>query len=175
MVLEKSMIEDTLTLSEHLECIDKYICNPKEGLPEEVFLFATEITPMVNVDLLVRDKNGRILLSWRKDKFYDEGWHVPGGIIRLKETFEERIRKVASIELGCEEIYYNPTPIDIVPIICPHMKQRGHFISFIYECSFPDNFEIKNHVEKNQAGYLKWHSTCPDNLLSVHSFYRKYW
>lgn len=164
-----------MELAEQINQIRKYINRAEDGLPEELFLFATEITPMVNVDLLVKDKDNRILLSWRKDEFYDEGWHVPGGIIRLKETFDERIRKVAEIELGCKNIIYNEQPIDVVPIICPEMKQRGHFISFIYECSFPDGFEIHNAVSENQAGYLKWHDTCPNNLLKVHSFYRKYW
>jgi len=24
------------------------------------------------------------------------------------------------------------------------------------------------------VGYLKWHESCPDNLLEVHKMYRKY-
>ena len=84
-----------------LEKVRDEISNPKDGLPEEIFLFATEITPMVNVDLLIKDKDGRILLSWRNDRFYDKGWHVPGGILRLQETFEQRIQLTALEEIGC--------------------------------------------------------------------------
>lgn len=162
-------------LVESINTIRKYIDKPKEGLPEEVFLFATEITPMINVDLLIKDKNGRILLSWRKDRFYEEGWHVPGGIIRVKESFEERIIKVGEAEIGCKKILFNPNPLEIVSIICPEMKQRGHFITLVYECNLPDGFEIDNKVKEYEAGYLKWHESCPDNLLNVHEFYRKYW
>lgn len=169
------MKTDVKKLKNLLEQLEEFIDKPENGLPEELFLFATEITPMVNVDLLVKDSNGRILLSWRKDEFYEEGWHIPGGIIRLKETFEERIRKVAETEIGCDNIVFNPKPVEICPIICPGMKKRGHFITFVYECELPKGFVIKNRVKENEAGYLKWHESCPDNILKVHEFYGKYW
>ena len=66
-------------------------------------------------------------------------------------------------------------PIEVVPIIIKEMKTRGHFITFVYECRLPAGFELRNEGRKEtDAGYLKWHKTCPDNMLSVHHFYRKY-
>lgn len=59
---------------------------PEKGLPEPVFEFVSSVTPMVNVDLLVRDENNRILLSWREDKFSGNVWHIPGGIIDRKSV-----------------------------------------------------------------------------------------
>lgn len=162
-------------LKEKIDQLRASVENPETGLPEELFLFATEITPMINVDLLIKNEKNEILLSWRKDRFYEEGWHVPGGIIRLKETFEERIQKVAEMEIGCSDIVFAKQPIEIVPIICPEMKQRGHFISLVYECRLPIGFEIRNEVKEYEAGYLQWHAICPNNILKVHEFYRKYW
>lgn len=75
------------TLKIYIEGIRDYIDDPRNGLPEELFLFATEITPMVNVDLLVRDDEGRILLAWRDDDIYGTGWHVPGGNNTIKGKF----------------------------------------------------------------------------------------
>lgn len=155
--------------------IKKKIDSPQLGLGDELFLFATELTPMINVDLLIKDKNNRILLSWRKDNFYDEGWHVPGGVIRLKESIEHRILEVSKNEIGCDNIVYKKEPTEVVQIICPEMQQRGHFITLVYECSLPDGFEVHNDVNEYEAGYLKWFSECPADLLDVHSFYRKYW
>ena len=157
-----------------LEKVRDEISNPKDGLPEEIFLFATEITPMVNVDLLIKDKDGRILLSWRNDRFYDKGWHVPGGILRLLETFEQRIQLTALEEIGCR-VEHSIEPIEIVPIICEDMIQRSHFISFVYECKLPDDFEIDNGERKmGDAGYLEWHDKYPNDMLKVHEFYKKY-
>ena len=162
------------TLKTYIEGIRDYIDNPRNGLPEELFLFATEITPMVNVDLLVRDDEGRILLAWRDDDIYGTGWHVPGGIIRLKESFLERIQKTAELELGCNVIA-GETPLEIVPIICPEMQVRGHFISFVYECKLPNDYCINNgNRSRHERGYLEWHKRFPDDMLEVHGFYKKY-
>ena len=70
------------------------------GLPDEVFYYISRTTPLVNVDLLIKDENGRTLLSWRNDRYAGKGWHVPGGIVRFKETLETRVQKVAEIEVG---------------------------------------------------------------------------
>lgn len=157
-----------------LNKVRKKISNPQKGLPEDVFLFATEVTPMVNVDLLIRDEYGRILLSWRNDEFYEEGWHVPGGILRLQESFEQRIQLTALEEIGCK-VEHSDAPLEIVPIICKGMSQRSHFISFVYECKIIDDFEIDNgEKKKGDAGYLEWHEEYPREMLRVHEFYKKY-
>ena len=161
-------------VEEMLKKIEKYINDPTKGLPEEVFLFITKITPMVNVDLLVKDVDGRILLAWRNDLYHGNGWHVPGGILRVKETFEERIQKTAENEIGCHVIA-SKKPIEVVPIISNDLTIRCHFITFIYECKLPEDFQINNgKLKSNETGYLEWHKKYPGKMLSVHRFYKKY-
>lgn len=65
-------------LSELLDQVREQIPNAKQGLPQEVFYFVSELTPLINVDLLIKDKSGRTLLTWRDDKFYGPAWHIPG-------------------------------------------------------------------------------------------------
>ena len=83
--------------------------------------------------------------------------------------------KVYKGTLGCENIIFETQPVEVVPIICEEMPQRGHFITFVYECRLPKGFIVQNKTDENEAGFLKWHDTCPDNILKVHEFYRKYW
>ncbi|MEO1944761.1 MAG: NUDIX domain-containing protein, partial [Candidatus Thioglobus sp.] len=71
--------------------LDEIIKNPNSGLPEEVFLFTSRITPIVNVDLIIRNNNNETLLTWRGGDYYSPGWHIPGGIVRYKESMHERI------------------------------------------------------------------------------------
>jgi len=156
--------------------LDKRVENPSEGLPDELFRFISRNTPMVNVDLLVKDEKGRTLLAWRNDQHCGEGWHVPGGIIRFKETMNERLEKVVETEIGTKVEFKlkPPKPITINEIILKQ-KTRGHFISFLYKCCFPSNFIPENKdLKESDVGYLKWHESCPDNLLEVHKMYRKY-
>ena len=64
---------------------------PANGLPEEVFLAVSRMTPMVNVDLLIDNEAGHTLLTWRQDAFHGPGWHVPGGIVHYGEKLGDRV------------------------------------------------------------------------------------
>ena len=162
-----------MNVREAVEILDKQITNPSLGLPEDLFLFISRITPMVNVDLLIKDENGHTLLSWRDDKFTGAGWHVPGGIVRFKERLEERILKVAEIEIGTV-IEFNPVPIAINQMFCKQ-DTRGHFISILYKCFISSKFIPKNTgLSKTDNGFLMWHDSCPVNLIKVHEIYRNY-
>ena len=153
----------------------KQIPNSKAGLPQEAFYFVSQLTPMINVDLLVKNKLGQTLLTWRDDKFYGPAWHIPGGIIRFKEKIEDRINKVAEHELGCE-VKFCTTPLDIREMMNKDRDIRGHFISMLYSCEIvgnPDN--LKRSLDNNpQHGQWAWHEEAPQNLLRVHEPFRKF-
>lgn len=143
------------------------IGDPNAGLPEEVFLFASRITPMVNVDLLIRNDRGETLLTWRGGDYYAPGWHVPGGVVRYKESAYERIHKVAKIELGVG-VEFETTPILVSEIIrSPSRVNRGHFISLLFDC------KLKN-LPVRQKGYgdFRWFKKCPSDMIPVHSMYK---
>ena len=80
-------------ISQLSKAIEENHVKPTEGLPIKLFEFCTTLLPFINVDLLVVNTNNQILLSWRNDKHYGAGWQIPGGIIRMMETLEDRIQK----------------------------------------------------------------------------------
>jgi colanic acid biosynthesis protein WcaH len=163
-----------MTIEKAVEFLDKSIPDKRVGLPDDIFYFISRTTPMVNVDLLVRDSKGRVLLSWRDDIYSGSGWHVPGGIIRYKETFSERIQKTAEKELGVR-VDHSPAPIKVVELMLPEHENRGHFISLLYKCSVPDDFIPNNEGKSDHTpGYLMWHDACPDNLIKHHNCYREF-
>src|SRR5687768_11444188 len=88
-----------MRLDEHIDAIESAIADPRRGLPDEVFGLLTRLTPMNNVDLLIRNDRRETLLTWRDDGLY-RGWHIPGGIIRFKERMADRVAEVARLELG---------------------------------------------------------------------------
>tara|TARA_Y100000310_G_C20536790_1_gene741259 strand:- start:396 stop:911 length:516 start_codon:yes stop_codon:yes gene_type:complete len=146
---------------------------PEMGLPEELFYFISRSTPVINVDLLVQDLQGRTLLAWRNDRFAGEGWHIPGGILRFKDRILDRVQKVAILELG-ESVVINPAPITHTEVILPH-DTRGHFYSILFNCTLPiDYIPCNDKLTPQDAGYLQWHPSCPSNLVKVHEVYRPY-
>jgi ADP-ribose pyrophosphatase YjhB (NUDIX family) len=161
-------------LADAIKVLDQHIPNPSMGLPDDVFFYVSRVTPLVNVDLLIKDEDGRTLLSWRDDQYAGKGWHVPGGIVRFKETLETRIKRVAKTEIGTN-IGFDPVPIAIHQIIDAHHVNRGHFISLLYNCFLPNTFIPKNRgLSRKDNGYLMWHSNCPGNLIKAHRIYKKY-
>lgn len=156
-----------------IEFLEKKIPNPSSGLPEEVFRFISRVTPIVNVDLLIKDEKGRVLLAYRDDPFVGAGWHLPGGIVRFKEKLERRLLKVMEAEIGTL-VEFDPVPVTVNQIICKH-NTRGHFISILYKCFLSGKYIPKNKgLSKKDNGYLKWHASCPEDLIKVHQIYKKY-
>ena len=163
-----------MNIADVIAFLSKQVPNPSEGLPDELFYYVSRITPLVNVDLLIKDENGRTLLSWRDDQYTGKGWHVPGGIVRFKETLETRVKKVAETEIGVN-ISFGPIPIAVNQLIHPEPDTRSHFISILYKCFLSSTFVPQNKgLSIGDRGYLMWHDSCPDNLIEVHKIYRKY-
>jgi ADP-ribose pyrophosphatase YjhB (NUDIX family) len=163
-----------LNTADAIATLVKQVPNPSKGLPDDVFYYISRTTPLINVDLLIRDEKGRTLLSWRDDPYAGKGWHVPGGIVRFKETLEARVKKVAEIEIGTE-VSFDPTPLAINQLIHPDRSARSHFISILYRCFLPGTFAPSNKgLSPEDPGYLSWHARCPANLIKVHGMYRKF-
>ena len=160
-------------LSNLVDLLYNSIDDPMKGLPDDIFYFISQITPLINVDLLIKNNKNQTLLTWRDDKFYGPGWHVPGGIIRFKEDFHTRIKIVSKNELGCD-IKYNIEPLKVSNLINKKRNLRGHFISLLFYCELlnpPDpNKEFISNSPKNGQWY--WFNKSPANLLLQHNIYR---
>ncbi|KIA81782.1 NUDIX domain-containing protein [Chromobacterium amazonense] len=158
-----------------IETLRAAVGSARDGLPEEVFLFVSSLTPMVNVDLLIRDEQDRTLLTWRHDRFYGPGWHVPGGIIRFKESSAERIAAVAAKELGVE-VGFDPRPLCQHEMFNRSRDVRGHFISLLHACRLltPLDEARRFDPEAPRNGDWAWHDGAPDNLIRVHEIYRPF-
>jgi colanic acid biosynthesis protein WcaH len=158
-----------------LQQVLSQIDDPNQGLPQEVFYFVSQLTPLINVDLLIQNKAGQTLLTWRDDKFYGPAWHIPGGIIRFKEKIEDRIAKVADTELGCK-VKFDEQPIRVTPLVSSSRNVRGHFISLLYTCELVSQPDTKRQYlgEKPFAGQWSWHDGAPTELLSVHEPFRRF-
>lgn len=156
--------------------LELLIKDPSKGLPDEVFLFVSRVTPLINVDLLIKNEQNHTLLTWRDDGYYPSGWHIPGGIVRYKETIADRIKAVAAGELGAK-VKFKLKPLALNEIIHPLRRNRGHGISLLHECtligSLDENLRYRKGIPK--PGEWAWHEKCPNDLIPVHDeIYRKF-
>jgi colanic acid biosynthesis protein WcaH len=163
-----------MPLPEAIRAIEEIAGDPRSGLPEELFLFVSRMTPLVNVDLLIQDDDHRTLLTWRSDQFYGSGWHVPGGIIRYKEPAQRRIQEVARQELGAT-VEFGESPIAVIESIS-RQSNRGHFISLLYRCrlSSPPDPLRQALSDPPAPGSWLWHTGSPGNLLEAQNIYKPF-
>jgi ADP-ribose pyrophosphatase YjhB (NUDIX family) len=160
--------------------LEAAIGNPQQGLPEEIFLFASRIMPVINVDLLIQDPAGRTLLTWRDDEYFGRGWHVPGGVIRYKEMAADRIRACAREELSTE-VAFEAAPLMVMEYI-GEKPSRAHCISLLYRCTLlsPPAEHLRADRPEPRAGEAprpgewRWHAGCPPELLAVQAPYRRF-
>ena len=155
--------------------LNAWVGQPSEGLPEEFFLFLSRFMPLINVDLLIQDDRRRTLLTWRQDETYGAGWHVPGGIIRYKETAEDRIRATVRRELGAD-VDFDPQPFAVEQTMDPHRRERGHFVALVYRCRLlsPPDPALRYLEGQPQRDQWAWHDSCPPNLIAWQDAYRKF-
>ncbi|HCM53140.1 TPA: hypothetical protein DIS57_04255 [Candidatus Wolfebacteria bacterium] len=91
-MLTKKETEQLATLLGKIE-------DPHSGLPQPVFDALCDVVPFIACELVVMNEKGEILLTWREDQWW-KGWHFPGGLMRYRETVDERIKKMAIAEVG---------------------------------------------------------------------------
>lgn len=91
-------------------------------LNREEFLKVVENTPLISIDLIVFDPDGKILVGLRKNRPAQNTWFVPGGKILKDERIADAIQRISKSELGVEIF-----------------SEMAHFKG-VYEHLYPDNF-----------------------------------
>lgn len=69
-------------------------------LPPDTFKTIVQNTPLISLDLLIEDKQGKILLGKRVNKPAQNYWFVPGGRIQKNEHISDAFFRITQSELG---------------------------------------------------------------------------
>lgn len=79
-------------------------------------------TPLISIDLIIRNAEGQILLGLRENRPARGNWFVPGGRIFKDETFAQAFERLTKVELGVG-----------------YVIDDAHFIG-VYQHLYTDNF-----------------------------------
>jgi colanic acid biosynthesis protein WcaH len=99
-----------------------------QRLNDQDFLAVIDATPLISIDLVVRDHEGRILLGYRDNKPAQYYWFVPGGRVRKNERLAQAFARLTQVELNL-----------------PFRVEQANFLG-PYEHLYEDNFLGKNAV-----------------------------
>tara|TARA_R110000868_G_scaffold265860_4_gene524753 strand:+ start:682 stop:1212 length:531 start_codon:yes stop_codon:yes gene_type:complete len=73
----------------------------KSLIPED-FYRVVEKTPLVSVDLIIKNKDNEIVLGYRNNNPAFSTYFTPGGVIRKNEKVDDAIKRVLKDEVGIE-------------------------------------------------------------------------
>jgi len=96
-------------------------------LDKQTFSTVIENTPLVSIDLIVKNPNGQVLLGERLNRPAKGFWFVPGGRILKNESLADAFKRLTKEELGSE-------------FSIEHAKLIGPFDHFYQDNVFGDEF-----------------------------------
>ncbi len=70
-------------------------------LDNTTFKTVIDSTPLVSIDLVVRNREGKVLLGLRLNRPAKDFWFVPGGRILKNESLAAAFKRLTVNELGC--------------------------------------------------------------------------
>jgi len=71
-------------------------------LPDQVFKTVITSTPLISIDLVVRNKQDQVLLGKRLNAPAKGFWFVPGGRVQKDETLDNAFVRLIKEELGTD-------------------------------------------------------------------------
>jgi len=101
-------------------------------LPDKIFKSVIQHTPLISIDLIVRNEQGEVLLGKRVNAPAKGYWFVPGGRVRKNETLDDAFVRLVREELGIES-----------GITRADTRFLGVFEHFYDDCVFND--DVKTH------------------------------
>lgn len=92
-------------------------------LAADKFRSIIELTPLVSIDLVVKNAQGKYLLGLRTNRPAKNFWFVPGGRIQKNESLAAAFKRLTKQELGKE-------------LSIEHARLLGPFDHFYEDCVF---------------------------------------
>jgi len=135
-------------------------------LDRDAFAAVVRDTPLVSIDLIVRDPAGRVLVGRRTNQPARGCWFVPGGRIRKDERIADAFTRIARDELGIERT------VDDAAFrgVFEHLYDTNfagiggfgtHYVVLAYDVGLP---EPPADLPVDQHSDYRW--ACPAELLS---------
>lgn len=124
-----------------------------------------EATPLVSVDLIIRNPFQKVLLGKRINRPAKGYWFVPGGRILKNETINQALKRISEVEIGLNLLTKAPRLLGAYDHIYDDnfLNINGintHYVVLAFTITVQKEIEVK---PDNQHSDLKWWGI--DNLL----------
>lgn len=148
-------------------------------LPDETFKSVIQHTPLISIDLIVRNEQGEVLLGKRVNAPAKGYWFVPGGRVRKNETLDDAFVRLVKEELGIES---GVTRADAKFLgVFEHFYEdcvygddvSTHYIVLGYEISDLHSGKIYQNIDQHES-YQFFDISCLHLMGNVHQYTKNY-
>ena len=144
---------------------------------DEQFLKIIDATPLVSIDLILENPQGKILLGKRSNRPAQGYWFVPGGRIQKNEKLADAIKRISLTELGFEITLDDSELLGAFDHIYSDNFSgvdgiNTHYVVLAYKVSLKIDIEI---VCDDQHSEIKWwHKRDLSGSTEVHQNTKAY-
>jgi len=150
-------------------------------LNREQFLEVIDRTPLVSVDLVIRDSQKRTLLGRRVNEPEKGKWFVPGGRIMKGESLNDAFERITKAEIGIKHSRIEARLIGAYS----HLYDTNvfledgistHYVVLAYELHLADNLiDDLNEMETSQHSKYNWFAREEvESTPEVHEYVLEY-
>lgn len=129
-------------------------------LNDNDFRTVIQSTPLVSIDLIIKNSKDEILLGERVNRPAQNFWFVPGGRILKMESIHDAFQRLTLVELGQQ------FSIDDAKLLGPYdhfysdcvfgPDVSTHYVAIAYELLVGNSFDQLSSLPKNQHGNYRW-------------------
>ena len=117
-----------------------------------------ETTPLVSIDLVIRNPSNKVLLGKRNNRPAMGYWFVPGGRIFKNETINQALKRISEVELGQDLSTKAPSLLGAYDHIYEDnfLNVKGintHYVVLAFVIALQQEIEVKS---DEQHAELKW-------------------
>jgi len=132
-------------------------------------------TPLISIDLLVKNKKGEYLFGLRKNRPAQGYWFVPGGRVQKNETLDAAFRRLVQEELGVQldrsQAQYNGVFEHFYKDSFFGEHVSTHYVVLAYEVALSDE---AYHLDAKQHSDMMWVKPKNINQYPVHCYSLNY-
>jgi colanic acid biosynthesis protein WcaH len=149
---------------------------PTQLGPDE-FSKVVKRTPLVSIDLIVKNSQGQILVGLRRNAPAKGFWFVPGGRILKDERIAQAFERIAYEEMGVHLAYENAEFVGAFEHLYPDnftQKQdfTTHYVVLAHRITIDENSLNLPQAQHSQYKWLAPETLCKDE--KVHPYTKAY-
>ena len=117
-----------------------------------------EATPLVSIDLVIRNPSNKVLLGKRNNRPAMGYWFVPGGRIFKNETINQALKRISEVELSQDLSIKAPSLLGAYDHIYEDnfLNVKGintHYVVLAFGITLQQEIEVKSDEQHTE---LKW-------------------